>query len=83
MKDTFLMMLDEVKALRHLLLNAEKKIRGLMRTEEFRHESDLLRSIPGMGPLTSIPKRNLRSGNCRYFPSRKKMLRYFRWNYFK
>lgn len=54
MKDTFLMMLDEVKALRHLLLNAEKKIRGLMRTEEFRHESDLLRSIPGIGPLTSM-----------------------------
>jgi transposase len=53
-KDTFLMMLDEVKALRQLLLKAEKRLRDLMRTEEFRHDSDLLRSIPGVGPLTSM-----------------------------
>jgi len=54
MKETLLMMLDEIKALRQLLLKAEKKLRDLMRSDDYRHNSDLLRTIPGIGPLTSM-----------------------------
>ena len=54
LKDTLLMMLEEVKLLRSLLLKTEQKVRDLMRTEQFKHKSTLLRSIHGVGPLIAM-----------------------------
>lgn len=52
--DTLLLMLEEAKALRLLLLKTERKLRELMWSEEYRQKSELLRSIPGVGPQTSM-----------------------------
>ena len=52
--DTLLLMLEEAKLLRMLLLKTERKLRELMWSEEFRIKSNLLRSIPGVGPLTAM-----------------------------
>lgn len=54
LKDTILLMLEEVRLLRTLLLKTEKKLRLLMRSEDFDHASTLLRSITGIGPLTAM-----------------------------
>jgi transposase len=54
LKDTLLLMLEEVKALRVLLLKTERKLRELMWSEEYKQKSVLLRSIPGVGPLTAM-----------------------------
>lgn len=54
LKDTLLFMLEEVKLLRTLLLKTEKKLREVMQSEEFKHKSELLRSIPGIGPLLAM-----------------------------
>jgi transposase len=54
LKDTLLLMLEEAKALRVLLLKTERKLRELMWSEEFRLRSELLRSITGIGPLTAM-----------------------------
>ena len=51
---TLLLMLEEVKALRALLLKTERRLRELMGSEEFKTKSELLRSIPGVGPLTAM-----------------------------
>jgi len=53
LKDTLLLMLEEVKSLRLLLLKTERKLRELMWTGDFKVKSGLLRSIPGVGPLTA------------------------------
>ena len=54
LKETLLLMLEEVKMLRVLLLKTERKLRELMWSEPFKQKSELLRSIPGVGPLTSM-----------------------------
>lgn len=54
LKDALLLMLEEAKLLRQLLLKAECKIRELMRSEDFAPASTLLKSISGVGPLTSM-----------------------------
>jgi transposase len=54
LKDTVVLMLEEVQALRVLLLKTERKLRELMRSEAFRQKSALLRSVPGVGPLTAM-----------------------------
>jgi transposase len=54
LRDTLLMMLEEVKLLRALLLKTEQKVRQLMRTDQFKHKSALLRSIHGVGPLITM-----------------------------
>lgn len=53
LKDTLLLMLEEVKALRQLLLKTELKLRELMRQEVHQKQSKLLQSIPGIGPLVA------------------------------
>jgi transposase len=53
LKDTLLLMLEEVQALRLLLLKTERKLRELMRSSEFKEKHDLLRTVPGVGPLTA------------------------------
>ena len=52
--DTLLLMVEEVKLLRVLLLKTEQQLRALMRSEEYQQKSALLRSIPGVGPLTAM-----------------------------
>lgn len=54
LRDTILLMLEEVKALRILLLKTERKLRELMWSEDYKHKSELLRTIPGVGPLTAM-----------------------------
>jgi transposase len=54
LKDTLLLMLEEVKSLRMLLLKTERKLRELMWMGDFKVKSELLRSIPGVGPLTAM-----------------------------
>ena len=54
LRETVLLMLDEVKALRLLLLKTERKLRELMWSEDYKHQSELLRTIPGVGPLTAM-----------------------------
>jgi len=54
LQDTLLLMVEEVKLLRVLLLKTERKLRALMYSEEYQQRSALLRSIPGVGPLTAM-----------------------------
>lgn len=54
LKDTLLLMLEEVKLLRGLLLKTERKLREWMRAEAYVQKAALLRSIPGVGPLTAM-----------------------------
>ena len=54
LKDTLLLMLEQVKWLHGLLLRTESKLRALMRSSEFLQKSKALRSIHGVGPLTSM-----------------------------
>jgi transposase len=54
LKDTLLLMLEEARALRMLLLKTERKLRELMWSEEYKQKSELLRSITGIGPLTAM-----------------------------
>lgn len=51
---TLLLMLEEVRTLRVLLLKTERKVRELMWSKDFKEKSELLRSIDGIGPLTSM-----------------------------
>ena len=51
---TLLLMLEEIKLLRVLLLKTERKLRELMWSKEYKEKSELLRSIPGIGPLTAM-----------------------------
>jgi transposase len=54
LRDTLLLMLEEAKGLRVLLLKTERKLRELMWSAEFKKKSELLRSITGIGPLTAM-----------------------------
>jgi transposase len=54
LKDTLLLMLEQVKLLRALLMKAECKLRELMRSSEYTDKSRVLRSIHGVGPLTAM-----------------------------
>jgi transposase len=54
LRDTLLLMLEEAKLLRQLLLKTERKIREMMWSDDFVQNSGLLRSVAGVGPLTSM-----------------------------
>jgi transposase len=54
LRETILLMLEEVKALRLLLLKTERKLREMMWSPGYKAKSELLRSIPGIGPLTAM-----------------------------
>ena len=51
--DSVEVMLEEVKMQRQLLVKLERKIRKLMSSEKYEAKTRLLRSIPGIGPITS------------------------------
>lgn len=54
LRDTVLLMLEEVRSLRLLLLKTERKLRELMWSQDYKQKSELLRTIPGVGPLTAM-----------------------------
>ena len=54
LKDTLLYMLAEVKFLRQLLLEVERKLRTLMNSEKYNDSINLLMSVPGIGPTIAI-----------------------------
>ena len=51
---TLLLMGEEVRTLRGLLLKTERKVRELMWSKDFKEKTELLRSIGGIGPLTAM-----------------------------
>lgn len=53
LSDTVALMVEEVKLQRQLLLKTEKKVRALMGSEKYCAKQKLLRSVVGIGPLTS------------------------------
>jgi len=53
LRDTVELMLEEVKLQRQLLLKTERKVRALMSSEKYAGKAKLLRSVAGVGPITS------------------------------
>ncbi len=53
LKDSLLLMLEQIKILRQLLLKIEKKLREL-RTGKYGDKAKLVMSVPGMGPTTAM-----------------------------
>jgi transposase len=51
--DVLDLMVEQVKFLRQLQLTVEKKLRKLMRTPKYKSKSELLISVPGVGPIVS------------------------------
>jgi transposase len=54
LEDTLLLMLEQVKLLRQLLLKVEKKLRMLMNSEKYTEDIKLLRSVPGIGSTIAM-----------------------------
>lgn len=54
LEDTLLLMLEQVKLLRQLLLKIEKKLRILMSSEKYIDNIKLLRSVPGIGSTVAM-----------------------------
>jgi transposase len=54
LQDTLLLMLEEVKVLRQLLLKTEKKLRELMKSPKYNQTAELAMSTPGIGPTVSM-----------------------------
>lgn len=54
LKITLEIMVEEVLQLKALLIKTEKHLKVLMESAPFDHQSRLLRSIPGVGPLTAM-----------------------------
>lgn len=53
LKDSLLLMLEQIKLLRKLLLKVEKKLREL-RVAKYASKAQLLMSVPGIGPTTAM-----------------------------
>ena len=54
LQDTLLMMLEQVRLLRQLLLNTERKLRVLMKSNKYHQKAELLMSTPGIGSTTAM-----------------------------
>ncbi|HRN58105.1 MAG TPA: IS110 family transposase [Agriterribacter sp.] len=52
--DILLLMLEEIRALKSLLLNVNRKVRALTRHERYQKMIERLMSIPGVGEITAI-----------------------------
>lgn len=53
LRDNLLLMTEQVKLLRQLLLKTEKVLRGLQKGK-YEKESKLVMSVPGIGPITAM-----------------------------
>jgi transposase len=54
LKTTIEVMVEEVLHLKALIVKTERKLKELMQSPSFEHQSRLLRSIPGVGPMTTM-----------------------------
>ena len=54
LQDTLLLMLEEIKVLRQLLLKAERKLREMRKGSRYHKNANLLMSVPGVGCTTSM-----------------------------
>jgi len=54
LEDTLLLMLDQVRLLRQLLLKSDRKLRALRYSDKYKKHADLLISIPGIGCITAM-----------------------------
>ena len=54
LQDTLLLMLEEVKVLRQVLLKTEQKLRIMRQSQQFKQKAALLMSAPGIGPTVSM-----------------------------
>jgi transposase len=53
LQDTLLWMLEQIQQLRQLKLKVERKLREMMNSKKYKEQSDLLISVPGVGPIIS------------------------------
>lgn len=53
LKDTLMLMLEQIKLLRQLLLKAERRLREMRKTKYAQH-AELACSVPGIGPTTAM-----------------------------
>ena len=53
LQNVLLLMMEQIKLLRQLLLKIEKEVREMMRNEKYNHRSKLLLGVPGVGPVVS------------------------------
>lgn len=53
-QEAFDLLIRQAEEQRALLLDTTRKVRDLSRTEKYAHNMKLLRSIPGIGPITAI-----------------------------
>ena len=53
LQDILLIMLEQIRQLRQLKLKVEKKLREMMKTEKYKKQSEILVSVPGVGPVIS------------------------------
>lgn len=67
LQDTLLLMLEEVKVLRQLLLKTERKLRTMRQSQQYKGKAELLMSVPGIGPTVSMLFL-LEVGDIRRFP---------------
>jgi transposase len=53
LQDVLLLLLEQVKLLRQLQLKVEKKVREMMKGQKYNDNVQLLKSVSGIGPVTS------------------------------
>jgi transposase len=68
LQDTLLWMLEQIEQLRQLKLKIERKLREMMNSKKYKEQSNLLISVPGVGPIISALFL-LEVGDIRRFPS--------------
>lgn len=68
LQDVLLLMLGQIKQLKQLKLNIEKKLRAMMNSEKYKKRSALLISVPGVGSVISALFL-LEIGDIKRFPS--------------
>lgn len=68
LQDVLLCMLEQIQQLRQLKLKIERKVREMMKSKKYKEQSDLLITVPGVGPIVSALFL-LEVGDIRRFPS--------------
>ena len=54
LKDTLLLMLEQINLLRRLLLKTESSLRAMRKQEQYEPKATLAMSVPGIGPTTAM-----------------------------
>lgn len=53
LQDVLLLMLEQIKLLRQLKLKIERKLREMMKSPKYNKQAELLKSVPGVGPVVT------------------------------